>query len=123
MHRLTLEAEHAEERDYLRWLTNMMRSGNAHQQYLEDESRKPDALQGLSDDDIRDARWLWAAICGSQPVPRKYAQMIPLQEKGWIRDLEQLPGRGRYAGRFEFYPTDKLQIIVLAASEKRATKP
>ena len=116
VHRLTIEAEHTEEREYLCWLTDMIRSGNTHQQYLEEQAKKPDALKDLTADDIRDAQWLWGAVCAGDYLSRSYDQMLPFQERGFIRDLERLPGRGRYAGRFEFSFTDKLQIVVLAAN-------
>lgn len=120
VYRLMVEAQHDQEREYLCWLSNMAISGSLHQQYILEMAKKPDALDGLSEEDIHMARRLYAAECEGLDCP--FDKMEPLQEKGFIRDLERLPGRGRYAGRYAYYSTDRLAIVAHADVLRRANQ-
>lgn len=112
--RLILRAETDEEMAYLAWLTNQVRCGNARQLYYEEKAKEPDVLAGLTDDHMRNAREVYRSGCEGRGVQLDLGEVEDLERVGLVRDLRVLPGRGRYAGRFEFMPTDRLEIVVRA---------
>jgi hypothetical protein len=121
VHRFTLESESEEERSYLCWVSRLVLSGDLRERYIDEMAKNPDVLADLSGHDLITARKVFFAGHGEDGIDMSFERMLPLQEKGWIRELERLPGRGRYAGRFTYFPTDKLAIIVRAAHNKENT--
>jgi hypothetical protein len=44
-------------------------------------------------------------------VKLPFERMQVLQDLGYVSELERLPGRGKNAGRYTFYPTKKLLMF------------
>lgn len=112
--RLNLKAEDDDEMAYLAWLANHVRGGHAHELYLQEKATEPGVLDGLTEELIINAREVYRFICEGRPIDLESREMEELEEAGLIHTLRVLPGRGRYAGRFEFMPSDRLYIVVYA---------
>jgi hypothetical protein len=112
--RLTLRSEHDEEMSYLAWLADAVRSGQAHRLYCEEKAKEPGVLQGLTTWELTSAKEVWLAVCSGFPASLSVDDLKKLASKGLVCDLRLLPGRGRYAGRFEYMHTDRLEIVVRA---------
>jgi hypothetical protein len=112
--RLTLRASVDEEMTYLAWLANAVRSGQTHQLYIEEKAKEFGILEGLTEEDLSNAREVYRSICEGRSVNLDVGDIEDLEIVGLVRDVRRLPGRGRYAGRYEFMPTDRLHIVVYA---------
>lgn len=62
----------------------------------------------LTEKEIRNARHFWSAVCEGVDADLSFEEAQALEAKGLIEKLTKLPGRGRYAGRWEAYPSDLL---------------
>ena len=69
-------------------------------------------LDDFTEDELMNARHVLLAIYEGVDANLSYEEAEALQTKGLLCDLVKLPGRGRYAGRFEFYWNDELKDIV-----------
>lgn len=116
--RLTFRAENEDEEAYLAWLANAVRSGQTREIYFEEMSKEPDVLEGLTEEDLINAKEVIRSMAEGRQVHLHLGDVEDLESKGLVRDVTALPGRGRYAGRFEFMATDRCEIVVLAMARQ-----
>lgn len=114
--RLTLTAMDEREEAFLCWLFKQSNIGGLMKLWDPKEAEAFDdtLLKGFTDDELWTARHVLVAIYEGEPPDIAFKAAMSLQEKGLLKDVEKLPGRGRYAGRFEFHHTDKLEQVVMA---------
>lgn len=89
---------------------------------MKDDQMKEFLGEKWTDDELADARHFWSAINEGIDAGIPYMRALKLQERGLIKDVEEKPGRGRYANRYSFNWTDKLEQLVAADRTDRATK-
>lgn len=115
---LELRAQNDDDLVYLAWLGRAERSGQTREIYREEIARQPGVLDGLTEETLRDAYEVYRSGCEGRLVSLDLGRIEDLEERGLVRDVKLLPGRGRYAGRFEFTSTDRLEIVVRAMQIK-----
>jgi hypothetical protein len=65
-------------------------------------------MEQLTEDEKDNARTFWRCMGEGEEIPLGYSEVKRLEELGLVENLEKLPGRGRYAGRWNAIWTDKL---------------
>lgn len=112
--RLVLRAETDDEMTYLAWLADQVRSGETRELYYAEKAKEPGVLEGLTEEQLNNVREVYRSTCEGRSVYLDLGEVEDLEGAGLVRDIRVLPGRGRYAGRFEFMATDRLYIVVRA---------
>lgn len=71
-------------------------------------------------DEIADARQCLSCVFEGVDCSLPIERMRAIEKRGLVTDLDAKPGRGRYANRYEYMWTDKLEELVKAS---RASSP
>jgi hypothetical protein len=69
-------------------------------------------MEQLTPDEEDNARTFWRFTLEGESIPLSYAEVKRLEELGLVENLDKLPGRGRYAGRWNAIWTDKLADLM-----------
>jgi hypothetical protein len=91
---------------------------NAEREYAASQAQS--VCNGLlgelwTNDEISDARTVWSCTCEGVSIPLSFSEVFDLEKRGLVKNLKLISSRGRYAGRYEFYATDKLEKLVKAS--------
>jgi hypothetical protein len=78
-------------------------------------------MEQLTEDEKDNASTFWRFMLEGEAIPLSYPEVKRLEDVGLVENLEKLPGRGRYAGRWNATWTDKLAELM--KSDIRRVEP